>query len=104
VFLLRSLLVAALVAAGTWFLGWWAVPLVGLGYGLARRRAPSAIEAALGAAIGWGALLGWQASAPAFGRLADALSGVFPLPTAGLVALTLCFAAGLAGGAARLVR
>lgn len=103
--IVRVLLLAAVLAGGTWVLGWWAVPVGGALYALLRRDGAGVPgEAALAAAIGWGALLVAQATHPSFGRLSQALAGIFPLPTWGLMLLSLLFAAALAGSAAALVR
>jgi hypothetical protein len=100
---MRTLAFAALVAVGTWFLGWWSVPLCGVGYALLRAgQGGIVVEASLGAMLAWGALLAWQLSNPAFSRLQEAISGVFPVPVAVLMLVTLMFAGILAGAAARL--
>lgn len=92
------------VAAGTWWAGWIAVPLVGAGAGVAwARKAPVRRAAACGAG-GWGLLLLAGAVRGPVGRLAEVVGGVFGgLPGAAFVAVALLFAAlvaGAAGGAA----
>ncbi len=100
----RMLGVAIVITAATWFMGWWAVPLGSAGYALLRRGADGTVrEATLGAMVSWAALLGWQASQPAFGRLGTALRDVFPVPTVVLLLVVVCFAGLLAWSAARLV-
>lgn len=102
---LRTLLVALVIAASTWFLGWWSVPLIGVVYALLRGGEEHIVkEAAIGAMLGWAALLGWQATNPAFGRLSQAISGVFPVPAPVLMLVSIVFAGVLAGAAARLTR
>ncbi len=101
--ILRALLVGVVVALATWFLGWWSVPLTGAVYAMLRRGQDSAVlEAALGAMLAWGALLAWQTTHPAYGRLRDAISGVFPVPAFVLMIVAVLFAGLLAGAAARL--
>jgi hypothetical protein len=100
---IRILLVAAVVALATWFLGWWSVPLTGAVYALLRRGEDHAVlEAALGAMLAWGALLAWQTTNPAYSRLSAAISGVFPVPAVVLMVVAVLFAGLLAGAAARL--
>lgn len=102
--LLRVLGVAAVIAVGTWFGGWWAVPLCGAVYAVLRQRQPGAVgEAALGAMLAWTGLLSWQVSHPAFGRLSTAVSGAFPVPVPVLMLLTVGMAGILAAAAARLM-
>ena len=101
--LLRVFGVAAVVAIGTWFGGWWAVPLSGAVYAVLRQRQSGAVsEAAFGAMLAWAGLLVWQESHPAFSRLSAAISGVFPVPVPVLMLLTVCVAGVLAASAARL--
>jgi hypothetical protein len=100
---LRMLGVAAVVAIGTWFVGWWAVPLCGAVYAVLRQQQPGAVsEAAFGAMIAWTGLLIWQFSHPAFGRLSAAVSGVFPVPVPVLMLLSVGVAGVLAAAAARI--
>lgn len=57
----RVLLVALAVAVGTVVLDWWAVPIVGLVWGLvAPPNTRPVTTAGLGAALGWLVLLGWM--------------------------------------------
>ena len=99
--LARVLLLALALAVGTWTLGWWAVPVIGAAWGVLQRGLPRrGREAALAAALGWGGLLAVDAIGGALGRVAGVLGGIFPAPGAALIALTLVFAAALAGLAA----
>jgi hypothetical protein len=54
----------------------------------------------LGAALGWGVLLGWTALHGPIGPLARRAGGIFRLPGWGMVLVTLLFPAALAGLAA----
>lgn len=101
---IQLLPVGLLVALGTWLFGWWAVPLVGFIHALVwRGRRGVLLEAALGGMLGWGWLLALQGMHPAFPRLAEALGGVFPVPSAALMAVSVLFAGLLAGAAAGVV-
>ncbi|MCU0650578.1 MAG: hypothetical protein MUF00_21500 [Gemmatimonadaceae bacterium] len=102
--LLRILLLAVAMAGGTWVFGWWMVPALGALYALVPPRGTHvARDAALGAAIGWSALLSMQVAHPAFDRLSIALSGLFPVPVWALLLVAVGFAAILASAAAALV-
>lgn len=93
----RISLVAVLAAVGTVVLGWWSLLLVGLLGGRGR-----GLETAGAAALGWGALLAWSATGAPVWRLAGQVGAVLGLPAAGLVGVTLVFAALLAGSTALL--
>jgi hypothetical protein len=98
-------ILAALMALGTWLLGWWAVPLVAaFAAALARHRRGLVTRATLAAPLAWGALLVLQrlfgTSVSQLGRdLADSL-GVPPLAP---IVLTLVLPAILAAAAAGAV-
>lgn len=93
-------LAAVLIAAGTWLVGWWAVPAVAVVWQLAEREAPP-WGAALAALLGWGLLLALIPFAP-LGRLSVRLAGVFQLPAWGLLVLVLGYAALMGWSAARV--
>lgn len=99
----RVIGLAIVFAVATYFLGWWCVPALGAAYGVAMRRPSASGEAALAVLLGWGALLARVAMVPAFTTLVARLGGIFPLPGAGVVVLTLLFAMALAWSSARLV-
>jgi hypothetical protein len=92
---------AAVMAAGTWLVGWAAVPLIGIAYGLLRHE-ERAIEwkAALAGALAWGGLLAFQSMHGDVIRTAAAIGGVFSLGGIPFLLVTLAFAAILAGAAA----
>jgi hypothetical protein len=95
-------ILAALVGAGTWFGGWWAIPPLAALWQLLRRNEPS-WRAGLAAALAWGILIAREPWG-ALGRLTGRVSGVFHLPPGGVLLLALGFAWLLAWSAARLVR
>jgi hypothetical protein len=101
---LRILILALFVALGTILIGWWAVPVVALAYGvLARARKRPGAVAALAAALGWGGYLAVMSFGGApVGALATRLSVSMQLPAWGVLALTLAFPAFLAGTASYL--
>jgi hypothetical protein len=94
--------IAILSGVGTWFGGWWTLPVVGAVWQLVRGAPPSWL-AGLGAGLAWLVLLAREPWLP-LGRLADRVSGVFHLPPGGALLLALGYAWLLAWSAARLVR
>jgi hypothetical protein len=95
----RLALITIAIAAGTWLIGWYAVPVFGLLAGIARVR-PGAV--ALGAAAGWLLLLMIDVLA-GMAPLASLLAGIMGLPAPALFAVTLIFPALLAWSAASVV-
>ncbi len=101
--ILRQLLLAALIAAGTVFLGWWSVPVSCGLYALLRRSSVAPREAMLASLLAWIVLLGRQMQYASFPLLLDRLGKIFPLPGVGVMALTLVLAMALGWSAARVV-
>jgi hypothetical protein len=85
------------LGALTWVAGWWGVALGSLVIGIVywRRRGIVRI-ATLAAVAAWSALLVADAVGGRFGALASVIGGVLRIPSTGLVAMTLLFAALLA--------
>jgi hypothetical protein len=103
-FIARVVFVGVVCAAATIWLGWLPIPAIGFAYGLAdrRMRARGSI-AALGAALGWAAIIGEGAARGADVRVvANQLGAVMQISGVGLVLATLAFAAVLCGTAALL--
>lgn len=98
-FFIRVVLVAIASAIVTVWLGWMAVPVVGLVYGLLDRRARARGSiAALGAVIGWLAILAEEAARGADVRaLASQVGAIMQMPAAGFAIVTLVFGAVLCG-------
>ena len=98
-----AFLVLTLAFAAASVLGWWAIPATAALWGILRpvSRRP-ALVAAASAALAWSGWLLADGLSPRgdFGGLATRLAGIFSLPSAGLIALTILFAALLAGSAA----
>jgi len=88
-------------AAGTFYVGWWAVPVIALAWGwlVGPTRRP-ATRAALGAAIAWMGFLAHDAMRGPAGRLARTLGVAMHLPAPVLVVVTVLFPAILAWSAA----
>jgi hypothetical protein len=98
---LLALLVA--FAAGTWAVGWWAVPALALAHGLWRRgRAPGAVFVGLTAGLAWGLLLAAAAATGPVGALAARLATLMGLSAPALYAATIVCPALLAWSAAAL--
>jgi hypothetical protein len=102
---LRVAVFAALSAAGTMLVGWWLLPLLAVGWVrvLPSTRNPVRTTA-LGAALGWAALLGWGALHGPLPALAVRMSALLQLPRWGFVLATLLYPALLAGAAALMVK
>jgi hypothetical protein len=96
-------------AAATAIVGWWGVPVVGLVWGWWASRwlprpVPVALVGAASATGAWAALLWWTAFRGPLGRLAVLLGEIIGVPASLLIALTLLFAALLAGSASNVFR
>lgn len=103
-FVARVVLVAIVCVLATTWLGWRALPFVGVVFGLAdrRARAPGAV-AALAAVVGWLAILCAAAVRGADIRAVAAQVGaVMQMPGAAFIVVALVFAALLCGTAAVL--
>lgn len=103
-FVARIILVAIVCAIATAWLGWVSVPCIGFIYGISDRRARARGSiAAIGAALGWVALLGAEAARGADVRaVAEQIGAVMQIPAAAFAVATLAFAAVLCGTAAVL--
>ncbi len=98
-------ILTALMALGTWLLGWWTVPLIAALVALLdRNRKSSVVKASLAALLAWGILLGSQ---DVFGtsvtQLNRDLAKSLGVPTSVPLALTLALPALLAASAAATV-
>jgi hypothetical protein len=103
--LVRLLALSCVIAAATWVVGWWSVPLCGAAYAMLRRGADHVVrDAAVAAMLAWAALLAYQLAHPAFGRLAASAGAAIPVPAPVLMLVAVLFAGVLAGSAARLLR
>ena len=98
---LQLLLLSAAFAVMTVALGWVGVPAVALLWGLvARREERPGLVVLLGAGLGWGWLLGWNAAVGEVGELVRVAGGAMGLPGVGFAVLTLAFPMVIAWGAA----
>ena len=88
--LLRIVLLSAAFALGTAVFGWWAVPLLGLAWGvIARGQRGAAVVAAVAAMLAWGGLLMRDASQGPVGDLAGTLGQLFGTSAVAVFALTI---------------
>jgi hypothetical protein len=96
-------IVAAILVAATWVVGWWGVPLVAAVVGalLCTRRGISGLVA-LAAVVAWSVLILVDGASGRFGALAGVVSRTLQLPAVALLAVTLLFAALLGWSAAAL--
>jgi hypothetical protein len=102
---LRTMVFGGAVAAGTLAAGWWTVPVLAAAWVRVAPRPRWAVRTCmLGAALGWGMLLGWSALKGPVDLLARRAGGVFGMPDWGLFVATLLFPALLAGAAARVAQ
>src|SRR5688572_2168650 len=96
-------MLAAVMAALTILIGWWAVPITAALWGaFARGRPGTGRIAALAAALAWGAILAYDALVGPVGALAERLGQVMGVPAVVLPVITLVFPALLAWSAAYL--
>jgi hypothetical protein len=100
--LLAVLVLAAAMALGTWWLGWWVVPVLGAAWGVARYGAYPSVTAGVAAALGWVALVGVAAVWGPMGEVSRTVAGVLSVPGWVPIALTALFPAALAATSARL--
>lgn len=98
-----AFLFLTLAFAAASILGWWAIPVTAAVWGIMRPVVQRpAIFAASTAALAWTGWLVVDALSPRgdFSGLAVRLGGIFSLPAPALLAITVLFAALLAGSAA----
>jgi hypothetical protein len=88
-------------AAGTFFVGWWSIPVIALAWGwlVGPTRRP-ATRSAAGAGLAWMGFLAYDAMRGPAGRLARTLGELLHLPAVGVIAITVFFAMLLAWSAA----
>ena len=96
------ILAMIIVAIGTWFGGWLAVPVCAAVYAASRRSVHAPADMAVAASLAWAALLVRLSPNPAFGRLISQLGQIFPAPGAAVALLAIVLAAVLAFTAARV--
>lgn len=93
------------IAAGTWMVAWWTVPVIGGVWGYLRRTDASApLAAGLAAMLAWGVLLFVAASAAPKGSVMDSVGAAMQVGPWALIALSLAFPALLAASSAGMVR
>ena len=98
---LQVLLISGAFALTTAAIGWLAVPVLALLWGLlARRKERPGLVALLAAGLGWAWLLIWNAVVGEARELMAVTGGVMGLPGSGFAALTLAFPMVMAWGGA----
>lgn len=98
----RVVVPTALIATGTWLVGWWSVPLVAAAWQLWRRDTRPWLAGVAGF-LAWAALLGWLAPAGPERELAHRLAAMLGTPGFVPGLATPLFAGLLAWSAAGLV-
>lgn len=102
---LEFLLVTALMAAATWLIAWWAVPLVAAAWALARRSQRwTPLLAGAAGMLSWLVVLFLPSSPGAVSRLAEVAGAAMGTGAGPLVVLTLVFPALLGAASASFVR
>jgi hypothetical protein len=91
---------AAVMVSGTALVGWWAVPALGLAYGVWRGSRATPLAASGAAAMGWGALMAFNWVVGPTSELSELLGSVLRVPAWVLPLVTLAFPALLAGTSA----
>jgi hypothetical protein len=102
--LLLVAVIALAVALGTWWLGWWVVPILGAAWGVARYGSYPSTTAGVAAALGWMLLLGVGALRGPMGEVSRTLAGALGVPGWVPLAITGLFPAGLAASGAWVAR
>jgi hypothetical protein len=103
--LVEGAVMTLLMAAATWFIAWWTVPLLAAAWALARggqRWIP--LLAGVAGMMSWLLLVFLPSSPAAVGRLAQVAGAAMGTGPGPLFALTLAFPALLAASAASLAR
>jgi len=91
---------AAVMVLGTALVGWWAVPALGLAYGVWRGSRAIPLAASGAAAMGWGVLMAFNWVVGPMSALSELLGSVMGVPVWVLPLVTLAFPALLAGTSA----
>jgi len=102
--LLAVTVLAVAMALGTWWLGWWVVPILGAAWGVARYGAYPSATAGVAAALGWLLLVGVGALRGPMGDVSRTLAGALSVPGWVPLLVTGLFPAGLAAAGARFAR
>ncbi len=96
-------LVAIVTALGSWMIGWWAIVPVAVFIGGWKSGVPGiTLWTAVGALLSWSMLLAIDAVGGRFAVLGRALAGIFGVPLAAIIAVTLVLPVLLAWSGATL--
>lgn len=91
--------------AGTWFAGWWFVPVAAGAWGAwAAGQRTAVLTAMLAGALAWGGLLAYDASAGPMDRLLQIFHPLLRMRGGTVIVLTIAYAALLSASAAGLTR
>lgn len=88
------------LAVATAIAGWWTVPVVAFVWTLASPRRAAVFYASFAGAVAWGSLLAWMARTAPVGAVDALMASIMDVPERAIIALTLAYAALLAGTAA----
>lgn len=97
------LVLATAFAAASWMVEWWIVPLLAAVLSVGMGRVATPVRIAVGAGLGWAALLAVGAVRGPVVKLAAMLGAVLHAPAVVLVLLTVLFPVILAWSAAAVV-
>ncbi len=98
--MITVVVLGAAMALGTALAGWWAVPALGLVYGLWRGPDGAGAVAGGGALLGWSMLTVWNWLSGPVMELSGSVGAILGLPAWALPLATALFPAWLAGAAA----
>src|SRR5687768_7332858 len=96
----RLLVLGVGMALATIALGWWAVAATGVAFAIIDGRRRSALDAGLGAGLGWAMLLGVAAVRGDVLGVARSVGGAVGLPPAALLVIAVAFPTALAWSSA----
>jgi len=103
--LIRFLALTLVLLCGTWWAGWWCVPVAAAAFGAWSAHQRSAVlTATLASACAWGALLAYDATVGPVGRLLAIFGQMLRMPGGMIAVLTIAFAALLGASASALAR
>jgi hypothetical protein len=95
--IVRLAMLGSAYAIGTFWLGWWSVPVIAILWGLIAAGTPRAVlHSVLAAAIAWTVLLLWTTLSGPLPTIANQLAGATGLHPAVLITVTVIFPAILA--------
>ncbi len=89
---IRIVLLAAAFATGALAMGWWSLPITAFAWGIVGTKTNRPVLiAAVSAALGWGALVVWDATGASFRPVAGGVGAVLRINGSAFVELALVF-------------